>query len=274
MKGRESDAQLARRVAEATGRLLLEIRRTADVDSVAGLQAMRDEGDRRANAAITEALALERPADAILSEESVDSGRRLEADRVWIVDPLDGTREFGERDAAGVWRDDFAVHVALWERGSGLVAGAVAMPARGVTHWTDAPASVPQAGVGRLRLAVSRTRPPAFLEALSARGAATLVPLGSAGVKAMAVLSGEVDAYVHAGGQYQWDSAAPVAVALAAGFVATRLDGSSLRYNDADLSLPDLLICHPARIDEVRTLLTEVGVGPERRRDARGAESP
>ena len=274
MKGRESDAQLARRVAEATGRLLLEIRRTADVDSVAGLQAMRDEGDRRANAAITEALALERPTDAILSEESVDSGRRLEADRVWIVDPLDGTREFGERDAAGVWRDDFAVHVALWERGSGLVAGAVAMPARGVTHGTDAPASVPQAGVGRLRLAVSRTRPPAFLEALSARGAATLVPLGSAGVKAMAVLSGEVDAYVHAGGQYQWDSAAPVAVALAAGFVATRLDGSPLRYNDADLSLPDLLICHPARIDEVRTLLTEVGVGPERRRDARGAESP
>jgi 3'(2'), 5'-bisphosphate nucleotidase len=208
-------------------------------------------------------LANERPEDSLLSEESADDPRRLIADRVWIIDPLDGTREFGERDGAGVWRDDFAVHVALWERGQGLTLGVVALPARGVIYSSDAPLEVPPSPEGKLRIAVSRTRPPAFIAALEAAGSATLVPMGSAGVKVMAVVSGEADTYIHAGGQYQWDSAAPVAVALAAGLVATRLDGSPLRYNVPELLLPDLVVCHPDRADEVRALLDAAGFGPD-----------
>jgi 3'(2'), 5'-bisphosphate nucleotidase len=208
-------------------------------------------------------LANERPEDRLLSEEAADDPRRLIADRVWIIDPLDGTREFGERDGAGVWRDDFAVHVALWERGQGLTLGVVALPARGVIYSSDAPPAVPPSPEGVLRIAVSRTRPPAFIAALEAAGSAALVPMGSAGVKVMAVVSGEADAYIHAGGQYQWDSAAPVAVALAAGLVATRLDGSPLRYNVPELLLPDLVVCHPDRADEVRALLDAAGFGPD-----------
>jgi 3'(2'), 5'-bisphosphate nucleotidase len=225
--------------------------------------ALRAAGDRDANHAIMKLLANERPEDSLLSEEAADDPRRLIADRVWIIDPLDGTREFGERDGAGVWRDDFAVHVALWERGQGLTLGVVGLPARGVIYSSDAPPEVPPSPEGVLRIAVSRTRPPAFIAALEAAGSATLVPMGSAGVKVMAVVSGEADAYIHAGGQYQWDSAAPVAVALAAGLVATRLDGSPLRYNVPELLLPDLVVCHPDRANEVRALLDAAGFGPD-----------
>jgi 3'(2'), 5'-bisphosphate nucleotidase len=225
--------------------------------------ALRAAGDRDANHAIMKLLANERPEDSLLSEEVADDPRRLIAERVWIIDPLDGTREFGERDGAGVWRDDFAVHVALWERGQGLTLGVVALPARGVIYSSDAPLEVPPSPAGKLRIAVSRTRPPAFITALEAAGSAALVPMGSAGVKVMAVVSGEADAYIHAGGQYQWDSAAPVAVALAAGLVATRLDGSPLRYNVPELLLPDLVVCHPDCADEVRALLDAAGFGPD-----------
>jgi 3'(2'), 5'-bisphosphate nucleotidase len=235
--------------------------------------ALRAAGDRDANRAIMALLANERPEDSLLSEEAADDPRRLIADRVWIIDPLDGTREFGERDGAGVWRDDFAVHVALWERGQGLTLGVVALPARGVIYSSDAPPAVPASPPGKLRIAVSRTRPPAFIAALEAAGSAALVPMGSAGVKVMAVVSGEADAYIHAGGQYQWDSAAPVAVALAAGLVATRLDGSPLRYNVSELLLPDLVVCHPDRADEVRALLDAAGFGPDGGSGAGAAES-
>jgi 3'(2'), 5'-bisphosphate nucleotidase len=194
-------------------------------------------------------------------------------DYEWVIDPLDGTREFGERDGAGVWRDDFAVHVALWERGQGLTLGVVALPARGMIYSSDAPPAVPASPPGKLRIAVSRTRPPAFIAALEAAGLAALVPMGSAGVKVMAVVSGEVDAYIHAGGQYQWDSAAPVAVALSAGLIATRLDGSPLRYNVSELLLPDLVVCHPDRADEVRALLDAAGFGPDGGSGAGAAES-
>jgi 3'(2'), 5'-bisphosphate nucleotidase len=178
----------------------------------------------------------------VLSEEGQDDRARLAADRVWIVDPLDGTREFGEPG-----RTDWAVHVALWERGA-LTAGAVALPAQGQVLATTAPPVVPRvngdAGAGgQLRVVVSRTRPPAFLERLSQEMSVTLVPLGSAGAKAAAVMRGEADAYIHAGGQYEWDSAAPAAVALAAGFHASRLDGAPLRYNQPDPVLPDILMC-------------------------------
>ena len=263
----QPDAAIGIQAASLAGELLLRLRQGAAIGDGASAaldaDALRAAGDRDANRAIMKLLANERPEDSLLSEEAADDPRRLIADRVWIIDPLDGTREFGERDGAGVWRDDFAVHVALWERGQGLTLGVVGLPARGVIYSSDAPPAVPPSPAGKLRVAVSRTRPPAFIAALEAAGSATLVPIGSAGVKVMAVVNGEADAYIHAGGQYQWDSAAPVAVALAAGLVATRLDGSPLRYNVPELLLPDLMVCHPDRANEVRALLDAAGFGPD-----------
>jgi 3'(2'), 5'-bisphosphate nucleotidase len=186
-----------------------------------------------------------RPDDAVLSEEGADDPVRLAADRVWIIDPLDGTREFSELDRA-----DWAVHVALWERGE-LVAGAVALPAEQTTLSTVDVAEAPSRPDGPLRLAVSRSRPPALVIGLAELLDAELVPMGSAGVKAMSVVRGTTDAYVHGGGQYEWDSAAPVAVARAAGLHTSRLDGSPLRYNQRDPYLPDLLVCRPELADRL-----------------------
>ena len=259
----ESDAEIAAQAASLAGELLLQLRHGAATDTPTDSEALRTAGDRDANRAIMKLLANERPEDSLLSEEAADDPRRLIAERVWIIDPLDGTREFGEQDSAGVWRDDFAVHVALWERGHGLTLGVVGLPARGVIYSSDARTVVPPSPAGPLRIAVSRTRPPGFIAALESAGSAKLLPMGSAGVKVMAVVSGEADAYIHAGGQYQWDSAAPVAVALAAGLVATRLDGSPLKYNVPELLLPDLVVCHPDRADEVRALLDAAGFGPD-----------
>lgn len=234
------DHALAAELAEGAGEVLLGLRRERGFGDQ---RALKDAGDRAAHEYLMAELAARRPADAVLSEEGKDDRARLDADRVWIVDPLDGTREFGEG------RDDWAVHVALWERGAGLTAGAVALPARGTTLSTADPLPLPEpAG---MRIAVSRTRPPELVNDLvgwlEQRGiAASLVPMGSAGVKITAVLRGEVDAYVHAGGQYEWDSAAPVALVRAAGGHATRIDGSELVYNREEVRLPDLLVCLPA----------------------------
>lgn len=238
------DARLARELADEAGSLLLRLRGSGlDADD------LRRQGDRTSHVLLLDRLGQERPGDAVLSEEGADDAARLLASRVWIVDPLDGTREYGEGD-----RTDWAVHVALWERGR-LVAGAVALPARGVTFATDRPEVVPPRTSERLRLAVSRSRPPQFVVALAERLDAELVPMGSAGVKATAVLTDEVDAYVHAGGQYEWDSAAPVAVCGAAGLHTSRIDGSPLEYNQPDPLLPDLLICRP---EATRTLLDSI----------------
>lgn len=266
----QSDAEIAIKAASLAGELLLQLRHGVATDTATASEALQTAGDRDANRAIMKLLANERPEDSLLSEEAADDPRRLIAERVWIIDPLDGTREFGERDSAGVWRDDFAVHVALWRRGHGLTLGVVGLPARGLIYSSDVRMVVPPSPAGPLRIAVSRTRPPGFVAALESAGDATLLPMGSAGVKVMAVVSGEADAYIHAGGQYQWDSAAPVAVALAAGLVATRLDGSPLRYNVPELLLPDLVVCHPDRADEVRALLDAAGFGAG---DASGASA-
>jgi 3'(2'), 5'-bisphosphate nucleotidase len=241
------DARLAADVARQAGDLLLSVRRTlADADA----GRLGAEGDRRSHQLISRLLAAARPGDTVLSEEGADDLSRLEADRVWIVDPLDGTREFGE---AG--RDDWAVHVALWANG-GLTAGAVALPAQGVTLATDPPPSVPPPTAGaRLRLVVSRSRPPAVVASLAEALDAEVSPLGSAGAKAMAVVRGHADAYVHAGGQYEWDSAAPAAVAVAAGLHVSRVDGSAPRYNRPDPSLPDLLVCRPELAERILELI-------------------
>ncbi|MGI8536071.1 MAG: 3'(2'),5'-bisphosphate nucleotidase CysQ [Mycobacteriales bacterium] len=230
-----SDGLLATELATSAGRLLLDVRRDlADQDP----SVRKDEGDRRAHEHLAAALAQARPDDALLSEEGVDDPRRLGAERVWIVDPLDGTREFSE-----LGRSDWAVHVALWQGGA-LVAGAVALPAQDRTFSTADPVRLPAAGTA-LRLVVSRTRAPTFVVRLAERLGAELVPMGSAGAKAMSLLQGHADAYVHGGGMYEWDSAAPVAVARAAGLHTSRLDGSALCYNQPDPLLPDLLICRP-----------------------------
>ena len=230
------DHVLAVEVSAEAGRLLMELRQADDGSDPARL---RDEGDRRAHERILGLLGAARPDDAVLSEEGADDHRRLSFERVWIVDPLDGTREFAE---AG--RSDWAVHIALSVGGRAVV-GAVALPALGVVLATRPAPSMPAARPGPLRVVTSRTRrPPASAVVAEALGA-ELVPLGSAGAKAMAVVRGEVDAYVHAGGMYQWDSAAPVAVAAATGLHVSRIDGSPLVYNEPDPYLPDLLICRP-----------------------------
>ncbi len=230
-----ADGRLAAELATAAGRLLLDV--SAELAD-ASPRERGDEGDRRAHDLLAERLAQARPADSLLSEEGADGTARLSADRVWIVDPLDGTREFGEPG-----RTDWAVHVALWQDGE-LVAGAVALPAQDRTFSTAEPVELPPAD-GLLRLVVSRSRPPALVTRLAQRLGAELVPLGSAGAKAMTVLQGRSDAYVHAGGMYEWDSAAPVAVARACGLHTSRIDGSPLVYNAADPYLPDLVICRP-----------------------------
>jgi 3'(2'), 5'-bisphosphate nucleotidase len=269
------DHVLARDLAGQAGQRLLELRaRGGDPD------VLRKAGDRLSHEFLTAALAARRPGDVVLSEEGADNPARLGARRVWIVDPLDGTREFGEPG-----RSDWAVHVALWERtgdGSGdLTAGAVALPAQDRVLSTLQPPPQPQrcdidavitatmshrvgfdvadgeAGGGNggdepgvaatpLRIVVSRSRPPGFVRDISGLINAELVPLGSAGAKVAAVVCGEVDAYVHGGGFYEWDTAAPVAVARAAGLHASRIDGSARAYNQPDLLMPDILVCRPA----------------------------
>ncbi len=237
----ESDHEVAARLATEAGALLLDVRAEfADADATERKAA----GDKRSHDFLMKELAAVRPDDAVLSEEGVDDPVRLSAERVWIVDPLDGTREFSE---AG--RSDWAVHVALWQAGE-LVAGAVALPAQGVTLATPT-VPAPPAQPGAPRIVVSRTRPPAIALEVKDALEGTLVEMGSAGAKVASVVQGVSDVYVHAGGQYEWDSAAPVAVARAAGLHTSRIDGSPLIYNQRDSKLPDLIVCRPELADAV-----------------------
>jgi 3'(2'), 5'-bisphosphate nucleotidase len=231
------DHVLARDLAGQAGQRLLELRAQGGDPDV-----LRKAGDRLSHEFLTAALAGQRPGDVVLSEEGADNPARLGARRVWIVDPLDGTREFGEPG-----RSDWAVHVALWEDGD-LTAGAVALPAQDTVLSTLEPPPGPPGdeAPARIRIVVSRSRPPGFVRNISGLINAELVPLGSAGAKVAAVICGEVDAYVHGGGFYEWDTAAPVAVARAAGLHASRIDGSALAYNQPDLLMPDILVCRPA----------------------------
>ncbi len=221
-----SDAELARALAEAAGALLLQIQ-AEDADGA--------RGDREANRLILDMLHAARPDDPILSEESADDLARLASRRVWIIDPLDGTREFAEG------RADWAVHVALAIDGAAAV-GAVALPRRGITLSSDTPPPLAPAATPP-RMLVSRTRPSALCSAVSGALRAETIGMGSAGAKAMAVVLGEAEIYLHSGGQHQWDNCAPVAVALAAGLHASRIDGSPLIYNQRESSIPDVLIC-------------------------------
>ena len=225
------DAELAAGLAEAAGRILLEVRTSG---LVAGKE-LGKAGDATANQFLMHAIAQQRPDDGVLSEESKDTAERLTKSRVWIIDPVDGTREYGEE------RTDWAVHVALCIGGVATI-GAVALPGLNLVLRTDQPHPMPSPGTP-LRMVVSRTRPAREAVEVAQAIGAELVPMGSAGAKAMAVIRGEADIYLHSGGQYEWDSAAPVAVAAAYGLHWSRIDGSPLVYNQADVYMPDLLIC-------------------------------
>ena len=241
-----TDAELAAHLAEVAGRLLIEVR----TSGVLSAKALGKAGDATANQFLCHALAEQRPDDGLLSEESKDTEERLGKRRVWIVDPVDGTREYGEA------RSDWAVHVGLAIGGVATI-GAVALPGLGLVLRSDRPGIVPPAPE-RLRMVVSRTRPAREATEVATRIGAELVPMGSAGAKAMAIVRGEADIYLHSGGQYEWDSCAPVAVAAAHGLHTSRIDGSPLVYNQADTYMPDLLICrkeHAKRVlDEVKEL--------------------
>ncbi|HET8561701.1 MAG TPA: 3'(2'),5'-bisphosphate nucleotidase CysQ [Marmoricola sp.] len=252
------DHAFAAWAATVAGDLLLQVRRQ-------GLEGkeLKDAGDLASHELLMRLIAEHRPDDAVLSEEehrgTESRHDRRTAERVWIIDPLDGTREFSEPP-----RDDWAVHVALWAAsdsgGAGdLVAGAVAQPGLGTTFHTGAPRVVPPRSSERPRLVVSRTRPPAFVEALAEAIGGELVPMGSAGAKVISVVRDVSDAYVHAGGQYEWDSAAPVAVARAAGLHTSRVDGSPLLYNQAEVLLPDLVVCRPELAEPILAFIREHG---------------
>ena len=245
MNSRLSDAELAARIARGAGQILLGVR---DGDLLDG-RVLGDVGDTMAQAWISTVLARHRPRDAVLSEEAADVGDRATAERVWIIDPLDGTREF----AAGT--ADWAVHVALTEHGV-VAAAAVSLPATGEVFRTDTveKTSTPLTG----RLATSRWGGSYETSWVSSRLHLQMVPIGSAGAKAMAVVRGDVDAYVHAGGQYEWDNAAPVGVATAAGLHCSRLDGSEIIYNNPHPYMPDFVICRTEIRDEMMAALDQV----------------
>jgi 3'(2'), 5'-bisphosphate nucleotidase len=263
------DHTLSRELAAGAGRRLLELRALGGEPEL-----LRKAGDRLSHEFLVAELAAGRPGDVVLSEEGADDPARLAASRVWIVDPLDGTAEFGEPG-----RTDWAVHVALWEGsaagGAGdLTAGAVALPAQHRILSTSATAGAPDGGAsaagapdggegnGRVRIVVSRSRAPQLVYDISHLIDAELIPLGSAGAKVAAVVYGEADAYVHAGGFYEWDTAAPVAVARAAGFHASRIDGSPLLYNQAELRMPGILVCRPALAGTLLQAIREVTNAP------------
>ncbi len=240
-----NDAELAATLADLAGKLLVKFRASSSLP----YKELGKAGDEAANEFLMQALALQRPDDGVLSEESKDTKERLSKSRVWIIDPVDGTREYSER------RSDWAVHVALAIDGVPLI-GAVALPDLNLILRTDQPQTVPDAPT-KLRMVVSRTRPAPQAVSVANSLDAQLIPMGSAGAKAMAVVRGEADIYLHAGGQYEWDSCAPAAVAAAHGLHISRANGSPLIYNQADVYMPDLLICRPEHVNDIMAALMQ-----------------
>ncbi|WJY18336.1 3'(2'),5'-bisphosphate nucleotidase CysQ [Alteriqipengyuania flavescens] len=234
-----TDAELAAHLAEVAGRILIEVRESGMFEG----KALGNAGDETANQFLCHAMRAARPDDGLLSEEEKDNSARLSHSRVWIVDPVDGTREYGEA------RSDWAVHVGLAIDGEAQV-GAVALPGAGLVLRSDRAGEVPPSP-DKLRMVVSRTRPAAEAVAVAEKLGAELAPMGSAGAKAMAIVRGEADIYLHSGGQFEWDSCAPVAVAQAFGLHCSRINGSPLVYNQADPYMPDLLICRQEHAEKV-----------------------
>lgn len=232
----ETDQQLASRVATEAGAMLVDLRDELVAEGI-HYWDLKDEGDVAGHRYIMSALTAARPGDVILSEEAADNRKRLSADRVWIIDPIDGTNEFAEHP-----RHDWAIHIALWESGE-LTAASVALPTLAITFDASPAAVVPPSTREKPLLVTSRSRNPYCAVMVANALGCDVARLGSAGAKAMAIVMGEADIYVHDGGMYQWDSAAPAAVAKAAGLHVSRIDGSELKYNQESLWLPDFLVC-------------------------------
>lgn len=243
-----NDTQLAAHLAKVAGDILLTVR---DSGAFSG-KALGKAGDQTANQFLMHALRALRPDDGLLSEESKDTAERLDKSRVWIIDPVDGTREYGEE------RSDWAVHVGLAIDGEAQI-GAVALPGQdgGIVLHTGQSATTLKY-TGAPRLVVSRTRPAKEAVAVAKALGGELVPMGSAGAKAMAIVRGKAEIYLHSGGQYEWDSCAPIAVAKAHGLHCSRIDGSPMVYNQRDTYLPDLLICQPELAEQVLSLVSEL----------------
>lgn len=241
-----TDTELAAHLAQVAGRILLEVRSSGMFEE----KALGKAGDQTANQFLMHALQAQRPDDGLLSEESKDTEERLSKSRAWIIDPVDGTREYGEE------RADWAVHVGMAVDGVAEL-GAVALPGRDMVLRSDQPRALPEAA-SKPRFVVSRTRPAKEAQAVCKAMNGEMIGMGSAGAKAMAVVLGEAEVYLHSGGQYEWDSCAPVAVAKAHGLHCSRIDGSPLLYNQADTYLPDLLICRAELAEEALALIASL----------------
>jgi 3'(2'), 5'-bisphosphate nucleotidase len=241
-----NDTDLAAQLAHVAGQILLQVRDCG----LLSLNSLGKAGDQTANQFLIHAIGEQRPDDGLLSEEEKDNAERLTKSRVWIIDPVDGTREYGEA------RSDWAVHVALAVDGIPTI-GAVALPDLDLVLRSDRPLPLPPGPVVP-RMVVSRSRPAKEAVAVAESIGAELIPMGSAGAKAMAVVRGEADIYLHTGGQYEWDSCAPVAVAAAYGLHVSRVDGSPLIYNQCDTYMPDLLICRAEWAARVLALVKEM----------------
>jgi 3'(2'), 5'-bisphosphate nucleotidase len=250
--GEWSDGALAARLALVVGKLLLDVRASAMFDGASGGKALGATGDATANQFLCHAIRHLRPDDGLLSEEEKDDLARCSHSRVWIIDPVDGTREYGEA------RADWAVHVGLAVDGKAVL-GAVALPGLGggLVIRSDEPRPL-SSMAERPRFVVSRTRPAREAQAVAEAFGGELVAMGSAGAKAMAVVLGDAEIYLHSGGQYEWDSCAPVAVAQAHGLHCSRIDGSPLVYNQPDTYMPDLLICRPEWAERVLAKVAEL----------------
>lgn len=249
------DAELARTVAQGAGQLLLELRESygeIEPDDKERANALRKEGDRASHEYIAAALSAARPDDAVLSEEGADSDVRLSASRVWIVDPLDGTYEYGQN------RADFAVHIVLWntEGQARLEAGVVDLPAQGLTRSVlDLDPQLGELPTNRpIRIVASRSRPPATLAqtvhhlsgSLSEAGitheGVEVVDVGSVGAKVNEILSGRAEAYIHDTGFYEWDVAAPLNVAHHYGLHAEHIDGQPVVFNQMPPYVNNLVV--------------------------------
>ena len=254
-----NDHELARKLARETGTLLIGLRNHAaslsgdedDTHSVLAQEVLGSEGDRVAHDYLMEQFLLHRPDDVVLSEEGDLEVSRLNAKRVWIIDPLDGTAQYSSGG------NDFAVHIALWEAGSSapsqISVASVAVPARNELWSMDEPVQSDQLNPSAIRILVSRSRPPREInkviekleDAFPDRGRVEVIPMGSVGAKVAAILADTADVYFNSGGFYEWDLAAPLGIAIHNGLSVSDCRGRQIELNKVDLKVKDILICRP-----------------------------
>lgn len=258
-----NDHELAAELAAAAGRQLLELRAQYSVPDEAAARALAKLADQLANDWLLQQLAELRPDDAVLSEEAEDDLARVQAQRVWIIDPVDGTYEFARRLA------DFAVHVALWDNSAGsFTAAAVAVPDHGAVWATDSAAAAIESDRTQLTVVSSTREPKPVLAKLQVELSNIAAALGYAGVefrtlgsvggKVHQLLAGHADVYLSTTGFWEWDAAAPAAVAQQQGFQVTDLQGAALRFNQVPPRVSSFVVAKPQLHEFVINALAEV----------------